>query len=614
MSESNLKNRRPFGFSNNNNVFEQRQRRLESKKVNAGGNNRSRNNSNKNLGKATKIPNDFNNENNYNAKVQQHQQRFGPSAPQQRQEQYQPRSRSNSRTSVKSNNSRISITKPRGERLRVVKAVQKSRSIKPERDMSYHTGRPVMVGGRGQGTGLFAQPQTRRPATDNGFSTTKRSSNGEDGVADELRRELVALKVEHDARAQMVELLMQKIAVLEKDVESGKLNKRVVEQQKNQAEDLIDNMRQQTITTESNNEQLNEQIIQLREDLEEERQLNRQKENQLLASAKALREAQNEVHKKKQQIVVKDESMKEELNVEKQRNAGLLSVIQEKDETIMQLTKTNNNLSNKIIPELNEQIEMLEQDFESEKEWRCNAQAKVAEEEANNKKLRKKITALLDQLAREEDHRATAIARAEAATKQMKRIKQENTKDTALEEEQNKKLKSIKQQVNLRERRLQLMKIQFDKEKEAHKSTSKKKEEVLNAYEGVRVTLKKANARISMLEKMLYKANQRKPGPVPSLKIQQKNAMQNDEFSRRDEIKKRLGLDKVKISNKKKEEDFPNFEHEPATPQNVNDIRTSFDSVNSDNNLVKKESYQPIPKDYDASKLPGSDAPEWMKM
>ena len=145
------------------------------------------------------------------------------------------------------------------------------------------------------------------------------------------------------------------------------------------------------------------------------------------------------VHKKKQQIVVKDESMKEELNVEKQRNAGLLSVIQEKDETIMQLTKTNNNLSNKIIPELNEQIEMLEQDFESEKEWRFNAQAKVAEEEANNKKLRKKITALLDQLAREEDHRATAIARAEAATKQMKRIKQENTKDTALEEEQNKK-------------------------------------------------------------------------------------------------------------------------------------------------------------------------------
>merc|ERR1712188_130554 len=191
----------------------------------------------------------------------------------------------------------------------------------------------------------------------------------------------------------------------------------------------------------------------------------------------------------------------------------------------------------------------------------------------------KKITALLDQLAREEDHRATAIARAEAATKQMKRIKQENTKDTALEEEQN-----------------------------------KKQEEVLNAYEGVRVTLKKANARISMLEKMLYKANQRKPGPVPSLKIQQKNAMQNDEFSRRDEIKKRLGLDKVKISNKKKEEDFPNFEHEPATPQNVNDIRPSFDSVNSDNNLVKKESYQPIPKDYDASKLPGSDAPEWMKM
>merc|ERR1711988_1578383 len=107
----------------------------------------------------------------------------------------------------------------------------------------------------------------------------------------------------------------------------------------------------------------------------------------LLASARALREAQNEVYKKKQQIVVKDESMKEELNVEKQRNTGLLALIQERDETIVQLKKTNNNLSNKIIPELNEQIEVLEQDFETEKEWRINAQGKVVEEEAQNKKL-----------------------------------------------------------------------------------------------------------------------------------------------------------------------------------------------------------------------------------
>eukprot|EP00943_MAST-04B_sp_MAST-4B-sp1_P003592 g3592.t1 len=612
MPETAIKNRRPFGFSNNNSVFEQRQRRLESKRAN---NSQSRKKGNSNTTDA-EAPKYVNNENYYNKKMQEQQQRFGPSASHQQQDEPQPRGRTTSRTSVKSNNSRISKTKPRGERLRVVKAVQKSRSVKPERDMSYHTGRPVMVGGRGQGTGLFAQPRSRRPST--GAELTKKHSNNsnDETVTDELRRELAALNVEHDARAQMVEILMQKIATLEKEVESGKLNKRVIEQQKNQAEDLVDDMRQQTVTTELNNEQLNEQILQLREDLEEERRLNRQKENQLLASARALREAQNEVYKKKQQIVVKDESMKEELNVEKQRNAGLLALIQERDETIVQLKKTNNNLSNKIIPELNEQIEVLEQDFETEKEWRINAQGKVVEEEAQNKKLRKKITALLDQLAREEDHRATAIARAEAATKQMKRIKQENTKDVAIEEEQSKKIKNIKQQVNLRERRLQLMKLQFEKEKEAHKTTSKKKEEVLNAYEGVRLTLKKANAKISMLEKMLYKANQRKAGPVPSILKQKKDAVENDEFSRRDQIKKRLGLNLETSSNNNKnnEDDFPNFEHEPATPQNINDQHTSFDVANSDNNIMKKENYQPIPKDYDASKLPGSDAPEWMKM
>ena len=48
-------------------------------------------------------------------------------------------------------------------------------------------------------------------------------------------------------------------------------SRRVIEQQKTEAEDLLDNMKQQTITNELTNEQLNEQILQLREDLEEER-------------------------------------------------------------------------------------------------------------------------------------------------------------------------------------------------------------------------------------------------------------------------------------------------------------------------------------------------------
>ena len=612
MAESKMKHRRPFGFSSNNSVFEQRQRRLETKRNKADGTKRRQRS--QAAGGRSISPSGENIENFYNRRANLSQ----PKAPSPQHAGSQHGSRSNSRKSVKSQGSRISSTKPRGERLRVVKAVQKSRSIKPERDMSYHTGRPVMVAGRGQGTGLFAQPRASRPSTGQELQTKESNFSPGESLTDELRRELAAVKVEHDARAQMVEILMQKIAALEKQVESGKINKRVIEQQKNEAEDLLDNMKQQTITNELTNEQLNEQILQLREDLEEERKINRQKENQLLASARALREAQNEVYKKKQQIVVKDESMKEELNMEKQRNAGLLALIQEKDENIIDLTKTNANLSDKIIPELNEQIEVLEQDFETEKEWRMKAQEKVKEEEAQNKKLRKKITALLDQLAREEDHRATAIARAEAATKQLKRFKQENTKDIALEEEQNNKIKKIKQQVNLRERRLQLMKMQLDKEKEAHTGTSKKKEEVLNAYEGVRLALKKANAKISMLEKMLYKANQRKPGPVPSVAQQQQEALKDDEFSRRDKIKQRLGLDVNQSAMKPGENDaFPTFEHEPATSEDNQDEMTSFDVQGGKDdmrNLVKRDTNQRIPKNYDASKLPGSDAPEWMKL
>ena len=47
-------------------------------------------------------------------------------------------------------------------------------------------------------------------------------------------------------------------------------------------------------------------------------------------------------------------------------------------------------------------------------------------------------------------------------------------------------------------------------------------------------------------------------------------------------------------NNINNEVDFPNFEHEPATPQNINDQRTSFDIGNSDINIMKKEIYQPI--------------------
>ena len=50
---------------------------------------------------------------------------------------------------------KIQAPPPRGERLRVVKAVQEKRKVKGERDMSYQVGQAVMVGGMGAGTGLF---------------------------------------------------------------------------------------------------------------------------------------------------------------------------------------------------------------------------------------------------------------------------------------------------------------------------------------------------------------------------------------------------------------------------------------------------------------------------
>ena len=70
MSETAIKNRRPFGFSNNNSVFEQRQRRLESKRAKNSQNRKKGTNSNTTDAEAPKC---VNNENYYNMKMKEQQ-------------------------------------------------------------------------------------------------------------------------------------------------------------------------------------------------------------------------------------------------------------------------------------------------------------------------------------------------------------------------------------------------------------------------------------------------------------------------------------------------------------------------------------------------------------
>ena len=117
-------------------------------------------------------------------------------------------------------------------------------------------------------------------------------------------------------------------------------------------------------------------------------------------------------------------------------------------------------------------------------------------------------------MAKEEDHRATAIARAEAATKAAKRLKQERDIDSNKEEDHGKKLKNLKDQVSLRERRVVLLRTQLEQEKSDHKVTQNRREEVENAYQGVRVTLKKMQTRCAHLEKLLLKK-----GKVPRISL-----------------------------------------------------------------------------------------------
>jgi hypothetical protein len=463
---------------------------------------------------------------------------------------------------------KIQAPPPRGERLRVVKAVQEKRKVKGERDMSYQVGQAVMVGGMGAGTGLYAQPTHERPTLPVENKHHRKFSREDEEIeknaeADALRRELVSLQLEHDAREQMVELLTKKISVLEREVESGKLDQRQLERKTRDAEDEVDRFRQQTVLRENHENQLEAQVEQLREDLEDERRVNAQKERQLLASAQALREAQAETYRARQAAAKKDDGMAQLVEDEKARNAGLLRVVQERDGAMVALTAERKALQSKVA-ELQDEVERLNGDVDAEREWREKAQDNAKEECLQNKKLRVKIASLLEQLAKEEDYRATAIARAEAATKLMKRMKQEATVEENKDDLAVKKEKSLKDQITLRERRIKLMRVQMEQEKKDHNALKKKQDEVKNAYDGVRITLKASQRRIVELEKLLYKTR-------PQKRLVEAEVLDSG------------GMD----------------EYDRATAGDENP------------ESVPK---LPIPKNYDASKLPGSDAPMWMQM
>ena len=497
---------------------------------------------------------------------------------------------------AKGKRSRINVPPPRGERLRVVQAVKSARSVKPEREMSYQSSRPVMVGGMGQGTGLFAQPSLSRrggpPSSHSSRSSIAASENLNKTASklssvevEGLRNELMSFKVEHDAREQMQEILMKKISILEREVENQRLSKRQVELKARTAEDEADRIAQQSVRMEEHGDQLEVQVEQLREDLAEERRINEQKERQLFASAQALREAQQETYLAREEAVVKDDGMAQLLEEEKNRNAGLLRVIQERDGAIVALSAEKKALESKV-DEMEMEINQLNCDLDAEREWRENAQAKVMEEKSQNKKLRTKITSLLDQLAKEEDHRATAIARAEAATRAMKRLKQARDVDSNKEEDHGKKMKNLKDQVSLRERRVVLLRTQLEQEKSDHKHTQQKREEVENAYNGVRATLKKMQARCVHLEKLLMKKGKAS-----------KFAFEGAAGSARPGKKVSVPDDDARVEQGSSERQEP----------------TTF-IRESNNSHPAVPPLQVVPETFDASRLPGSDAPSWVQM
>ena len=552
--------RRPFGFSNRSSVFEQRQNRIDDAK--------SRHATSNNKGSIT--CGDDSSENNSTA--------------------------ASGRGGSRNKKKRINVPPPRGERLRVVQAVKSARSVKPEREMSYQNSRPVMVGGMGQGTGLFAQPslsrhgeprssQSSRSSVAVSENLNKSASTLTSVEVETLRNELLSFKVEHDAREQMQEILMKKISVLEREIEHEKLSKRQVELKARRAEDEVDRMNQQSVRMEEHGDQLEVQVEQLREDLAEERKVNEQKERQLLASAKALREAQQETYLAREEAVVKDDGMVQLLQEEKSRNAGLLRVIQERDGAIVALSAEKKALESKV-EEMKVEIEQLNADLDAEREWRENAQAKVTEEKNQNKRLRTKIASLLDQLSKEEDHRATAIARAEAATKALKRLKQERDVDSNKDEDHEKKIKNLKDQVSLRERRVVLLRTQLEQEKSDHKVTHKRREVAENAYEGVRVTLKKVQTRCSHLEKLLVKK-----GKASKIFIE------GDAAAGSREKKISASDDDVRV------EEGNNQRHDG----------TSF-GRESIADRPEVPIVQHFPESFDPSRLPGSDAPSWVQM
>ena len=147
-------------------------------------------------------------------------------------------------------------------------------------------------------------------------------------------------------------------------------------------------------------------------------------------------------------------------------------------------------------------------------------------------------------------------------------------------------MKNLKDQVSLRERRVVLLRTQLEQEKSDHKVTQKRREEVENAYNGVRVTLKKMQTRCAHLEKLLLKK-----GKVPRI------SLEGDAGAGSRHKNSSVGDNDVRVEE----------------GNNQRQEGTSFAMGNNDDG-PEVPHLQHVPESFDPSRLPGSDAPSWVQM
>jgi hypothetical protein len=477
------------------------------------------------------------------------------------------------------------------------------------------------VGSRGPGTGIYG-----RPSKSSGRSNPSSASSSTPSLGTSDRDELISLRVEYNAQKQAVKMLSSRVNKMTVEVERSRLAARAMEMQLQQAQKNARLANERTEQSRTEETLVSDELDQYKFDLEEEKNKNNILATEISRLQHERDQARSEIKLLKEQELLKEANTRASTSSLQEMhgiNAGLRRQLSDEQRRLVDARREVRDIHSNL-QHVHMEISTRESELKMERERNTQLHEKIDQHETTIIQLKEKICKVTDQLNKALDVRKTAVKRAEITASKARKMESEVAGTDKVVADYELKITNLQGQIAMKDRRITLMKKQHASEISKHNGTKAERDMLETELNKLNKHLERAEGALNDRALQMARNGVGIGGPVlegredPHTRDTTRDSLEvesNDfqSFSIQDAMRMGVGVggNNNKSDNNPQRVEFKRINDEPQRKSNNPSIKKGKKMSRKENlMMIRKMTSQMVP---DAAKLPGSDAPSWMK-